>query len=747
MRSMRFAAYLRLPLSISLVVCLVMFQPLADLSSISARTCDVGSPSSAHAFSDPPSVPLNDSGLLRYVIHSAVDVGRTSQEFWFTVPANATVFSGIYFSAVLSYAPLMPKYCAIDLSVWDAAGLRTGGKTANDTSAQTEIPLSSFSQSGPNTDTVSVASIASAEEGLWRASVYCDKGSLVGATFTLTVSILLDIRSSPGHTGPVFEFSVPSNVCTLNAYLQHMEQLSYGLTLWDDIGRRTGGWTETDSAGGEWIPNSHYDSTADSLESVTVDPVLSTDDGNHTGALWQVAASQPLSFSSAYYALTIDFACDSDGDGIVDAEDVDPVHDLCVRLLITSILQQDPVDDESPIDPYVRFAIGDGVSGDSAEGGIGDAYESSIWSRSFVPIVKNSDFLGNYSLWINVPDSSRKVSLLIQVWDHDDEHDDICDISPLSGGGNEKKQDSSTLHLEYDLLSQTWSGDVSVGSSSGEADGSYGSSGHDDEDDVQISFELTTTAELDWTDKVLVADKFAPVIHLDPLEDSGPLEIWSMLNQSELRDLTTKEVLDSEPTSIQALAAHRDDSYLRLRNFETSGYRTQIYANVRTADNDTLVIQYWFFYLYDSVSPHQGDWEMIQVTFDQWSRYEAVHDLVPFKLAYSQHFEGEVRYWDASNVILNDTHPNVFVSLGGHASIFSGPQGPTKIYPVAVMSPSAWFDFAGHWGSSRWKFGPGGNSVPGPVYRCSMHVNWLGKPTSPIAYIWQEPLYWEDGLD
>jgi hypothetical protein len=704
-------------------------------------------PVSAESVDDPLPVLLNESGLLRYVFHYAVDAGQTSQEFWFTVPANATVFTGTYFSATLSYAPLLPKFCNLDLSIWNAEGLRTGGKTSAGGTAQAQIPFSTYSQSGPLTDIVTVGSVSSSDGGLWKASVYCDAASLVGAMFTLTVSILLDVQTSPGHTGPSFEFSVPSNVCKIEAHLDHIEQLRFGLSLWDDTGRRTGGWVENNSAGAAWIPNSVYNTSATSPESVSIEPVLSTDDVNHSGALWRTAASQPLSFSPGYYALALDFTYDSDGDGVVDAEDIDPVHDLCVRLLVTSIRQEDPVDDDSLIDPYLRFAVGDAVLKDSAEGGIGDAYESNLWSRSLIPIVKNSDFVGEYSIWLNVPDSSRTVQLLLQVWDHDNSHDDICDISPVVGGGSEKNQDSSTLHINYDIFSQTCSGDVSNGNASGEADGSYGSSGNDDEDDVQISFEITTTTELDRLDKVYLADAFAPVVHLDPLEDSGPLEIFSMLNQSELRNTITKKVLDPVPTSMQALAPHEHDSYLRLRSFETHGYRTQVYANVRTTDNDTIVIQYWFFYLYDSVSPHQGDWEMIQVTFGSGSRNGDVRALVPVRLAYSQHFEGEVREWNASDVILNGTHPNVFVSLGGHASIFSGPQGPTTIYPVTVLSPSAWTNFSGHWGSSRWKIGPGGNSVPGPVYRCTMQVNWLGKPTSPIAYIWQEPLCWETGLD
>ena len=270
--------------------------------------------------------------------------------------------------------------------------------------------------------------------------------------------------------------------------------------------------------------------------------------------------------------------------------------------------------------------------------------------------------------------------------------------------------------------------------------------GSNDEDDATVTFGITTQSEIGFVDKLLLAHEFGPMIHLDQVEDAGPVEIWSMLNQSELRERKTKGLLDQQPINATALVAHRTDSYLRLRERETEQYKAQIYAHVMTSDNDTVIIQYWFFYLFDSVSPHQGDWEMIQVVFDSWSRWNLSSELIPARLAYSQHYGGEVREWDDLNVLKNGTHPWVFVTLGSHSSMFSGPDVPGEMYPLSIMSPSPWLNFAGKWGSSTWQLGPGGNSVPGPLLRSSMHRTWLGKPTSLIAFIWHEPLYWEARL-
>lgn len=73
-------------------------------------------------------------------------------------------------------------------------------------------------------------------------------------------------------------------------------------------------------------------------------------------------------------------------------------------------------------------------------------------------------------------------------------------------------------------------------------------------------------------------------------------------------------------------------------------------------------IQYWFFFAYnDSVGPfnHEADWEHITVRVDDDGNFLSAW--------YAQH-EGGKRYNASSLVFVNDTHPQVWVADGSHAS-------------------------------------------------------------------------------
>jgi hypothetical protein len=718
--------------------------PLA-LSGVSSTGTDQHA--SVSSLYDP--VDLTKTGLLRYIFRSAVDVGQESQDFYFTVPANSSyVPNGPYLTASLEWSPLGSMFSDLDLSVWNLAGDRTGGRTMSEAHPEASIPDSLYLPSFEGQEAVHVGNVSQSNEGHWRASVYCLPSSPHGAVFSLVISIMLRDRIGVFSDCQSFEFNVPSNVHGLSADLEHLESFDFDLSLWDGFGRRTGGTITGVAEISNWIPNAVYSPSTVSSESVVVEPVRSTDDTEHSGEMWRAAAHCLSGPRSGYFSLTITLVFDSDHDGVIDSMDIDPVADLCVRLVVKKLKHLDPIDEGNNIwDPYILFGIGTSVAVDKVEAGSGDAWGSNIWSRSIKPIALNSDFEGEYSMWKNVPDDSRTVPLLIQVWDDDGRsRDDICDISPRPGGGDERRQDSSTLHITYDLLSHRIWGDVDVGYSSGEMDGSLGSIAGNDEDDVAMTFQITTERELSYVERTYLARKYAPVLHLDEREDSGPLEIWSMLNQSELRRSGAKDPLVLRPVHESYLILGDDRLSLRLREFDVSSYRNVIYARTFTSDNDTVVLQYWFFYLYDSLSPHQGDWEMIQLVFEQWSRRIPVEELVPATAAYSQHYEGEVKEWSDDTVLKSDTRPHVYVELGGHASMFSGPEVPNMTYPICMMSPSPWLEYAGKWGSSSWKLGPGGNSVQGPVYRASMERNWMGKPTSPIAYMWHEPLYWMERL-
>lgn len=121
-----------------------------------------------------------------------------------------------------------------------------------------------------------------------------------------------------------------------------------------------------------------------------------------------------------------------------------------------------------------------------------------------------------------------------------------------------------------------------------------------------------------------------------------------------------------------AIAAAAELDYFHTRaERESFNY----YGRVVRQGNWT-VLQYWFFYYYDSwrsgfggVNDHEADWEMISVYL-----YESEGQLVPEWAAYAAHdFRGDDlrRRWDdAGQLDLEDGHPVVYIGAGSHASYF-----------------------------------------------------------------------------
>lgn len=121
-----------------------------------------------------------------------------------------------------------------------------------------------------------------------------------------------------------------------------------------------------------------------------------------------------------------------------------------------------------------------------------------------------------------------------------------------------------------------------------------------------------------------------------------------------------------------AIAAAAELDYFHARaQRESFNY----YGRVARQGNWT-VLQYWFFYYYDSwrsgfggVNDHEADWEMISVYL-----YEADGWLIPEWATYASHdFRGDDlrRRWDdAGQLDLEDGHPVVYAGAGSHASYF-----------------------------------------------------------------------------
>ncbi len=172
-----------------------------------------------------------------------------------------------------------------------------------------------------------------------------------------------------------------------------------------------------------------------------------------------------------------------------------------------------------------------------------------------------------------------------------------------------------------------------------------------------------------------------------------------------------------------------------------------IYAHIVTdTAHRKVALQYWFFYVFnDWRNRHEGDWEMIQLTFDAPSVAEAL-DQSPEYVSFSQHEGNETRDWDDYGVdVQDDTHIVVYPSPGSHANYFTsgvyvgrgGAEGlgcddtsmnSTDIRPaVSVLgADQRWLGFEGRWGELR----------PNP----------FNGPTGPnMKKQWTQPVDWAKG--
>lgn len=107
-----------------------------------------------------------------------------------------------------------------------------------------------------------------------------------------------------------------------------------------------------------------------------------------------------------------------------------------------------------------------------------------------------------------------------------------------------------------------------------------------------------------------------------------------------------------------------------------------VHASVAKTTGDRVVVTYWFLYMYNFVRDvtgtdiqllaHAGDREFVSLLFRD---EEAVRDGAPEAVSYSQHYYGiRIPHPEPGREPFsgNDTHPDVFVAQGSHAS-----------YPVA----------------------------------------------------------------
>ena len=121
-----------------------------------------------------------------------------------------------------------------------------------------------------------------------------------------------------------------------------------------------------------------------------------------------------------------------------------------------------------------------------------------------------------------------------------------------------------------------------------------------------------------------------------------------------------------------ATAAAAELDYFHMRAQKDKN----VYYGRVVRQNSWVVLQYWFFYCFNSwrsgfggVNDHESDWEMISIYL-----YESDDQLIPEWTAYASHdFHGgdlRRRWDDRDQLDLLDGHPVVYAGAGSHASYF-----------------------------------------------------------------------------
>jgi hypothetical protein len=253
---------------------------------------------------------------------------------------------------------------------------------------------------------------------------------------------------------------------------------------------------------------------------------------------------------------------------------------------------------------------------------------------------------------------------------------------------------------------------------------------------------------------------YAPALRIDaprtPCADGNghlPIAVESVIGNRQVTLVGPDGARQAVPTA-DVLAAAPADSALDLpgtprrdgcteRRWEASliaaGVQRTAYARV-VRDPDApnmLYAQYWFFFLTnDWETPHEGDWEMIQLTFPTTDAARATA-IGPTDATYAQHADAETIAWSDVDRV-NGGHPFVWVARGSNASEFgegvflraadgcdvTSGAGTALAVPITIMPTDSaaavrafpWLTFRGRWGTST-------STAPSPVGP-AFHAQW-----------------------
>ena len=276
-----------------------------------------------------------------------------------------------------------------------------------------------------------------------------------------------------------------------------------------------------------------------------------------------------------------------------------------------------------------------------------------------------------------------------------------------------------------------------------------------------------------------LAKKYSPVLYVDEEADHNcPGPINQILDNSVLKQKSwsTDPTIDDDPSIGDLMAYSGDQYYLDENNHDDQGDDPTTYVHFRKENNRYFIQYYFFYYFNDGLNNHEGDLEMIQISFEkQGSEY------IPCMATYSQHtwianFNwGEKRDWrNVEKYIDGDkltNHSIVYVSsnhvwpheANSHANYFYKGDGPDTDYTddcsyAFKFSPDdiiflpnledslsdpewnnfGWIQFAGRWGECGVDVFDG---PPGPAFG-TFKNNLM---TGPKINRWVYPYEFEEG--
>ncbi len=278
--------------------------------------------------------------------------------------------------------------------------------------------------------------------------------------------------------------------------------------------------------------------------------------------------------------------------------------------------------------------------------------------------------------------------------------------------------------------------------------------------------------------------EYYPILYTHPTSrHNTPISVSDIIDNSFLKihkNINLDKIIVNNPTSEDLMVYSGDTYYIEEKDplHLDKDSKPCTYVHIRK-DDGYYFIQYWFFYYFnDGSNNHEGDMEMIQISFEKDDSI-----FIPRYATYSQHTDnfdfnfGEKREWrnvekyiSGENQITN--HPLVYVSTGkffyknsnSHANYFYKGDNPYSDYTSECTKPCIfskdeinilptssddlngyeWLVYGGKWGRSFGdiKYIGSFSGPPGPAH-CYIHNEKNGDPN--LYNKWLDPFEFEDG--